>query len=296
MPFFLFPGQGSQKPGMLHDFYESSENARSVIDSAVSTMGDSFLSILFEGPEDSLRDTRVAQPALVTAGIAISAHLHSIGIEATGTAGHSIGEIAALAVAGSLETETAIAMAKERARLMAEESPEGTMAAVLGLAPEAIQEALPEGTEIANFNGPQQTIISGTKEAVETAQSVLKEAGAKRVLPLNVSGPFHSTNMQKAAELFEKIIADITITTPSIPFFSSVSGRQESDPEQIRELLWKQLYSPVLWTQTMNAIGPIDAFEVGPGNVLAGIARRIDTAPTVTVAGTLEAIEKIQAH
>jgi len=295
MSFFLFPGQGSQKPGMLQDFYDSSADVQSILDSAESIVGESFLSVLFEGPEETLRDTRMAQPALVTAGIVISSHLKSLGIDPTGTAGHSIGEIAALAVAGCLDADTAIGMAKERARLMAEESPEGTMAAVLGLSPDAIKEALPEGAEIANFNGPQQTIISGTNEGIETAQDVLKEAGAKRVLPLNVSGPFHSTNMEKAAELFEAFIKDISIAPPTIPFVSSVSGERETDPEQIRELLWKQIYSPVRWTQTMETIGAVDALEVGPGNVLAGIARRIDSAPSIKIAGTLEAIGKIQA-
>jgi [acyl-carrier-protein] S-malonyltransferase len=296
MPFFLFPGQGSQKPGMLQDFYESSPTARHIIEAAASLMGDSFLSLLFEGPEEALRDTKIAQPALVTAGIAIASHLESIGVKPTGTAGHSIGEIAALAVAGCLKAETAIALAQERARLMAEESPEGTMAAVLGLSSDAIASALPEGAEIANFNGPQQTIISGTKEAVEKANGLLQEAGAKRVLPLKVSGPFHSTNMKKAAELFEKFIKDVPISPPSIPFFSSVSGKQETEPNRIRELLWKQLYSPVLWTDTMKSIGPVNALEVGPGNALTGIARRIDVAPSVAVAGTLEAIEKLQAN
>ena len=279
---------------MLKDFYDASEPARSIIDVAISELSDDFRSAMFDGPEDTLRDTRMAQPALVTAGIAISTHLQSIGHSPTLCAGHSVGEIAALAVAGVFSTVDAIRITKQSARLMAEESPEGTMAAVMGLDPDAIAAALPEGAEVANYNGPQQTIISGTLEGIEAAKETLKEACAKRVIPLNVSGPFHSSCMNAASEKFRVFLNDFTFAAPKCAFVSSVTGKEESDPETIHELLWKQLFSPVRWTDVMHTVGNVPALEVGPGKVLQGIARRIEGAPTIQSAGTLDDIANIQ--
>lgn len=293
---FLFPGQGSQTPGMLQDFYNVSPEAKSVIDEATSILGTTFLETLFTGPEDAVRDTRMTQPALVTAGIAIAAHLNTLHISPTVCAGHSIGEIAALAVANVFSTGDAIRITQERARLMAEESPEGTMAAVMGMKPEDIAAALPEGAEVANFNGPQQTIISGTIEGIEAAKESLKEAGAKRVIALNVSGPFHSSCMIAASEKFKLFLDDFSFATPECTFVSSVTGKEESDPDTIKQLLWQQLYSPVRWTETMETIGATDALEVGPGKVLQGIARRIDGAPSISAAGTLDDVAALQTH
>lgn len=281
---------------MLKDFYETSPKARSIIDEATAILGDHFLNTMFNGPEDALRDTRLAQPALVTAGIAIAAHLKSLNVSPAVCAGHSIGEIAALAVAEVFSPTDAIKITQERARLMAEESPQGTMAAVMGLAPEAIAEALPDGAEVANYNGPQQTIISGTIEGIEAAKESLKEAGAKRVIPLNVSGPFHSSCMNAASEKFKLFLNDFAFAPPTCTFISSVTGKEESEPAAIKQLLSQQLYSPVRWTQTMKTIGPVNALEVGPGKILQGIARRIENAPTISVAGTLDDIATFQTN
>lgn len=293
MPAFLFPGQGSQKPGMGKDFYEESSPAHEVFERARPYLPANFFDTLFAGSEDEVRDTRVAQPGLVLVGAAISAHLASIGVAATASAGHSVGEIAALHVAGALDLPAALQLTQERARLMAEESPPGTMAAVLGLDPGAIAAALPDGVDVANFNSPAQTIISGPNDAITAAEETLKRAGAKRIVPLPVSGPFHSWCMQAAAEKFRDAIADVALSAPTIRFVSSVSGREESDPERIRELLWQQLYSPVRWVDVMRAVGPCDAFEVGPGTVLAGLAKRTENAPTIRSAGSLEAVQAL---
>ena len=287
MSVFLFPGQGSQTPGMGADFYENSPTARAVFDAAAEQVGRDLLDVMFEGPADALTDTRRAQPALVLCGIAIAAHLAARNIRPTACAGHSVGEIAALAVAGALSTQDALAITRERARLMAETAAPGAMAAVLGLAPDAIAAALPAGVEVANYNGPQQTIIAGPHEALEAAADPLKAAGAKRVLPLRVSGPFHSSYMQPSADAFREVVAEVQVTPPQVRFVSSVSGKEESDPERIRELLWRQLAAPVRWTEVMAAFAREAALEIGPGTALQGIAKRTDNAPVISPAGTL---------
>ncbi|MDX9973395.1 MAG: ACP S-malonyltransferase, partial [FCB group bacterium] len=154
--------------------------------------------------------------------------------------------------------------------------------------PDAIAAALPEGVDIANFNGPQQTIISGTKAGIEAAQANLKAAGAKRVLPLPVSGPFHSSLMAPAAERFRDALKDAALRAPRCRFVSSVSGGEVSDPEEIRALLGQQICAPVRWTDVLRAVGAVAAVEAGPGTVLQGIAKRMDGAPTVSAAGTYE--------
>ena len=290
---FLFPGQGSQQPGMARDFYEGSDPARAALDEAASVLGADVLKRMFGGSAEDLRDTRAAQVTLVAAGVAIARHLVAQGVEPEAAAGHSVGEIAALVIAASLDFDDALRITRERARLMAEESSEGAMAVVVGLEAEQIREALPEGAEVANFNGPRQTIISGTGEAIEAAKALLLEAGAKRVFPLNVSGPFHSSCMKPAALQLRGFLEPITIKPPALRFISSVTGCHESDPQVIKELLWKQLYLPVRWTDAMTALGPVRALEVGPGNVLQGIAKRMEDAPEVSPAGTLRQAEQL---
>ena len=290
MTAFLFPGQGSQTPGMGADFYQSSLEARDIFDRAASFSAPNWLDTLFSGTDAELADTRMAQPALLTVEAAISAHLTANGIVPDVCAGHSLGEYSALVAAGALVFEDAFRLVQERARLMSENVPEGTMAAVIGLKPAAIEGALPEGAQVANYNGPGQTIISGTVAAIDAAEHALKEAGAKRVMRLNVSGPFHSECMRAAAEAFREIVLDAALKAPVTRFVSSVSGREESVPERIRELLCDQLCAPVRWTDVMAAVGPVDALEVGPGRVLQGLAKRTEHAPMVTPAGTLEGV------
>lgn len=291
MPFFLFPGQGSQTPGMGRDFYEGSQTARTVLDRAAGLCGPGFLDSVFEGSANTLKDTRLAQVALVAVEAAIAAHLATSGHGADGCAGHSVGEIAALTAAESLALEDAIPLTQTRARLMSEDVPEGGMAAVIGLAADAIERVLPDGAYVANFNGPGQTVVSGTRAALDEARERLEKAGARRVIALHVSGPFHSPYMAKAAEAFRDWLKDVPFRRPVVTVVSSVTGKAVSGPDAIRNLLADQLQSPVRWTDVMAAIGPKKAVEVGPGRVLQGLAKRMSGAPDVAVAGTLEAAD-----
>jgi [acyl-carrier-protein] S-malonyltransferase len=287
MSLFLFPGQGSQKSGMGRDFYDQGGAAAALFHEAKALAPAGFLDSIFSGSAEDLRDTRLAQPALLTVETAIVRHLEEKGAPPAVCAGHSLGEIPALAAAGGMNFSDAFRLVRERARLMREDVPDGGMAAVMGLAPAKIEAALPEGAQVANYNGPAQTIISGNTAALAAASEKLRAAGAKRVIPLNVSGPFHSRFMQPAAEALEKTLADIELRAPAITFISSVSGQVENDPERIRTLLSRQLVSPVRWTQVMETAGVRPAAETGPGSVLRGLAKRMPGAPEIRPAGTV---------
>lgn len=290
MTAFLFPGQGSQKPGMCRKLHDASPAARDAFAEMARLHGEGgrFLSLLFHGGEAALNDTRNAQPALLAAGWAVFRHLGSLGLRPSLCAGHSLGEISALAAAGALDPADAMRLVRERARLMCGDVPEGGMAAVLGLDPDKIAEALPAGVQVANYNGPAQTIISGARAALDAAAEALKNAGAKRVLPLKVSGPFHSEWMRPAADKLARFLEGVPLETPRCPFVSSVSGREESAPDSLRRLLAEQLCGPVRWTEVMRVTGAVDAVEAGPGTVLAGLAKRMEGAPTVWPAETPE--------
>jgi [acyl-carrier-protein] S-malonyltransferase len=286
--FYLFPGQGSQRPGMGKDFFDAAPEARAVFEVAAAESPAGFLEIIFNGSQEDLNDTRVAQPALLTVEVAIAKALEARGIQPVGCAGHSLGEIPALVIAGAVQFVDALRFTRERARLMSENVPAGGMAAVMGLDADAIEAALPAGTQIANYNGESQTIISGAMDALAVAEAALKAAGAKRVLPLKVSGPFHSEFMRPAAEDFAKVLAGIDFEAPKCRFISSVSGGEVSDPEDIRALLARQLCSPVRWTQASQAIGQLPAWEIGPGAVLKGLAKRIPGGPDVNSLATMD--------
>lgn len=294
MSFFLFPGQGSQKAAMGQDFYERSAAAKAVLDEANALFGETdFLQILFTGTQEEIGQTQIAQPGLLAVEVAIARHLEANGYAPAGCAGHSLGEIPALVVSGAVAFDEAFRFTLVRARLMSENVPGGGMAAVMGMEAGAIEAALPDDVQIANFNGPGQTIISGTAAGLERAGAALIAAGAKRVVPLKVSGPFHSDLMGPAAEEFARTLAHIPFKTPTIPFISSVTAARATDPEAIRALLADQLYSPVRWTEVMAEIGPQDALEVGPGNVLRGLARRMDGAPVVRCVGMVTDIDTL---
>jgi len=278
---------------MGRDLHDASPAARRVFDQAREVLGREFIDLIFSGTEEQLRDTQVTQPALVTVESAIAAHLADAGMLPTAAAGHSVGELSALVAAGSLSLPDALELARERARLMAEEAPPGAMAAVIGLDPDKIQHSLPNGVEVANFNGPAQTIISGTSEGIAKASEMLQSLGAQRVIKLNVSGPFHCSLMKRASELLRPLLNSLTIRPPRCRFVSSVMGEQLDDPNLIRTHLGWQLYSSVRWTDVMNVLGPVDAVEVGPGNVLQGIARRIPNAAHVRSAGTWPQVQAL---
>ncbi|HIJ64670.1 MAG TPA: ACP S-malonyltransferase [Candidatus Hydrogenedentes bacterium] len=295
MSFFLFPGQGSQTPGMGQDFYESSPAARGILERAAALAPVGFLGAIFHGTPEQLKDTRLAQTALLAVEVAVAQHLEAAGCRPAGCAGHSLGEFSALVAAGAAAFEPVFRLADVRARLMAENVPEGGMAAVIGLPPSDIEAALPADVQVANYNGPQQTIISGGLAGLEEAERRLKEAGARRLIRLAVSGPFHSVLMAKAASRFRDELDKMELKPPRIRYISSVSAEEVRDPDEIRRLLGEQMLSPVRWTDVMGRIGPVPAVEVGPGRVLQGLAKRMDGAPAVELAGTVEAANALLA-
>lgn len=289
MTAFLFPGQGSQQAGIASQFHEAFPETHPLFATAERILSALQFETMMTGDQATLNDTRNAQPALVCVETAITVVLKERGVVPTVCAGHSLGEISALVAAGGLPFAEALRLVQERARLMSENVAQGGMAAVLGLDADAIRTLLPETVQVANYNGPAQTIISGSREGLETAVTRLKEAGAKRVLPLPVSGPFHSQHMEPAREALARFLQPISLKTPETPFLSSVSGAYESDPDRIARLLSEQLCSPVQWTRVMEHLAGTDALEIGPGTVLQGLAKRMMNGLEVHAAGTPDA-------
>lgn len=281
---FLFPGQGSQKLGMGNDLYESSDAARAVFDEADTTLGFSLTDIMFNGPEDRLTHTAIAQPAILTHSIAVLRTLHDA---PDFVAGHSLGEYSALVAAGVLSFKDAVKAVHLRGTYMQEAVPlgVGAMAAVLGLDVSIIEDVCREtSVEIANYNGPDQTVISGSAAGIEKASALLKDRGAKRVLPLSVSAPFHCSLMKPAAIRLADHLATIEFHKPRHTFINNVKAESESDPQAIRDLLVQQVTAPVRFTQILTrlaALGATELVEIGPGRVLSGIVRR--TLESVTV-------------
>lgn len=282
---FMFPGQGSQVVGMGQDFYEN-ETIKSLYEEANQALGKNITSLMFEGPVEELTETENAQPALLLSSIAAYTLLEAEGIKPVMTVGHSLGEYSALVAAKSLKLNEALPLVATRGKLMEKAFPkgQGTMAAVLGLNENEIKNELEkikndEIVDIANLNCPGQIVISGTKNGIEQAEVILKEAGARRVLPLNVSGPFHSQLMAKANEEFEYYLNQVNLTTAEIPVYANVTANAVQESEQIKDLLMKQLYSPVRFEESINNMiqTGVDAFvEVGTGRVLSGLVKKID--------------------
>lgn len=280
---FVFPGQGSQFPGMCKDLYDAHVEAREMCQAANRLLGFSLTDVMFEGTADDLKQTKVTQPAVF---------LHSVVAQRLMTietphmvAGHSLGEFSALVACGALRFEDALLLVSARAQAMqaACEANPGTMAAVLGLPDEqvdAICQNLQDGVIVAaNFNCPGQVVISGEIEAVDAACVALKEAGARRALRLPVGGAFHSPLMAPAAEELKAAILKTEFRKPFCPIYQNVSAKAEKEPEIIRENLLKQLTAPVRWTQSvqnMIADGATEFYEFGPGDVLKGLIRKIN--------------------
>jgi [acyl-carrier-protein] S-malonyltransferase len=283
MKAFVFPGQGAQYSGMGKDLYDNHQQARERMNRANEILGFRLTDIMFEGSDEDLKQTRVTQPAIFLHSV-ISAQLMTT-YKPDMVAGHSLGEFSALVAAGVLGWEDALRLVSERALAMQEacEMQPGTMAAVLAMADERVAEICDSIDDIvvaANFNCPGQVVISGSLTGVDLACKALKEGGAKRALKLPVGGAFHSPLMQPAAERLEKAILATTFGTPQCPVYQNVSAKGETDKEVIRKQLLQQLTSPVRWTQSveqMIADGATEFYEFGPGDVLKGLIKKINS-------------------
>ncbi|MED2973359.1 ACP S-malonyltransferase [Fictibacillus sp. B-59209] len=288
---FLFPGQGSQSVGMAQELAQNFVEARTIFDTADEKLGISLSSIIFEGPEEDLKRTENTQPALLTASIAVLEVFKKYGIKADYAAGHSLGEYSALVAAGSLSFEDAVNAVRQRGLFMEEAVPTGVgaMSAILGMKQEELEAITEKVTEnghavqVANLNCPGQIVISGTAQGVADASSLAKENGAK-VIPLQVSGPFHSSLMEPAAEKMQDVLDSITIQDAEIPVLANVSAKPVTDAGEIKEKLVKQIYSPVRWEETINelmALGVDTFIEIGPGKVLSGLVKKVNRRANV---------------
>ena len=287
MKAFVFPGQGAQFVGMGKDLYDNYALARELMLHANEVLGFSLTDVMFEGSDEDLRQTRVTQPAIFLHSVVACRLMTKLCPDMV--AGHSLGEFSALVIAGALDMGDGLRLVSERALAMQEacELTEGTMAAVLGLADDKVAEVC-EGVQdvvvAANYNCPGQVVISGSMSGVELACKALKEAGAKRALKLPVGGAFHSPLMQPAAERLQKAIMDTTFYAPIFPIYQNVSARAERNEQVIKQQLLEQLTSPVRWTQSvqqMIADGANEFYEFGPGDVLKGLIRKINSNVTV---------------
>ena len=296
---FIFPGQGAQKAGMGKDFYEQSETARMLIDRASELLDIDMKALCFE-ENDLLDQTEYTQAALVTVCLAMEKVLEERGIKPDVTAGLSLGEYCAVTAAGGMSAEDAIAAVRKRGILMqnAVEDGKGAMAAVLGLSAKDIEAVLEgmAGVSVANYNCPGQIVITGRKKSVDQAAEVLKEAGAKRVLPLNVSGPFHSPMLEEAGKKLAEVLEHVELHPLQIPYVTNVTAAYVRDIGQTKALLAQQVASSVLWQQSVEAMiaDGVDRFvEIGPGRTLAGFMRKISKDVKVYNVGTWEDVDKV---
>ncbi|MCX6213976.1 ACP S-malonyltransferase [Spirosoma sp.] len=289
MKAYVFPGQGSQFRGMGKDLYQQSDAARRLFDQANEVLGYNLTDIMFEGTDDDLKQTIYTQPAVFLHGVVTA--LTSDSFAPAMVAGHSLGELSALTAAGVLLFEDGLRLASVRATAMqrACELVESTMAAVLGLADEAIERVCAEITEEivvpANYNCPGQVVISGSVAGIKLAEERLKAAGAKRVVLLPVGGAFHSPFMEPARTEFAEAVQNMPFTAPRCPVYQNVNAEPTTDPDQIKANLIAQLTSPVRWTQSierMVADGATEFYECGPGKVLQGLIKKISSATPVT--------------
>ena len=288
---FVFPGQGSQKVGMLAAAHAAFPAVRATFAEASAALGTDVWSLVQGGPQEALNLTATTQPVLLTASVALwRAWCEAGGATPALLAGHSLGEFSALVCAGSLGFADALRLVRQRGEFMQTAVPvgQGGMAAIIGLDDDSINRicaevsAAGEGEVAAvNFNSPGQVVIAGHAAAVERASAELKAGGAKRALPLPVSAPFHTALMRPAGERLQEALASVTMHAPAIPVVHNVHAQPESDPERIRALLVEQIYSPVQWTRCMAYIaaqGVTQVVECGPGKVLSGLNKRIDSA------------------
>lgn len=280
---FLFPGQGSQAVGMGKDLYENFEAAKNVFDTADKVLGKSITTMCFEGPEDALKQTVNTQPSIVTMSIAaMEAFRNEMNIAPDYVAGHSLGEYCAMFSAGVMSLESTLKAIQKRADLMAE-TKGGAMAAVLNASEEQLKAGLEEGSkvgyvDVANYNSPAQVVITGDETAVKAASDYLLANGVRRIVPLPVSGAFHSKFMENAGKEFENFVSGLELNNASIPVITNVDAIETTDSADFRAKMPKQIYSSVHWTQTIEKMvsNGVEIFiEIGPGKVLAGLNKKI---------------------
>jgi [acyl-carrier-protein] S-malonyltransferase len=299
---FIFPGQGSQKVGMGSDLFQNSSMAKERFALANEITGRDLTQIILEGPDDDLKATQNTQPALFVIESIITDLIKEKGISPDYTMGHSLGEYGALYAAGVFSFEDGLKLVAKRGELMAKAGAEseGAMAAIIGMEKSEIIKnisSVKSGTVVsANENSPEQTVISGDKIAVEEACEILKEAGAKRAIMLPVSGAFHSPLMKPAADAFKSVLDEVVFNDATCPVVTNVMAAPETNGETLKGLLIEQLLSPVRWVDSQQKLLELEVtstIEVGPGNVLKGLARKFDRSLKVNGCGTMELVEAL---
>jgi [acyl-carrier-protein] S-malonyltransferase len=303
---WVFPGQGSQSVGMGRDLYDSNKTARTIFEQADEALGIALSKLCFEGPEDELTQTINAQPALVTASYACLQATREIAgkslPEASFLAGHSLGEYTALAVAGVFEFSTAVRLARERGRLMHEagQLQSGSMAAIIGLDESLLEDVCQKtDTVLANINCPGQIVISGAADDIDRAIEMATAAGAKRAIELQVSSAFHSPLMKPAVDGLIKYLEETEFKDPTIPVIGNMTGEPLSTAADVKTELRNQLTSPVQWQRTIEYIygkGVPTFMEIGPGKVLTGLIRRINSEARTINLNDLESIKNLASE
>lgn len=298
---FVFPGQGAQYVGMGKELYENNELARKEFDKLFSSLDFDLKTVMFEGPEEALKETKNTQPAIVSMSLILTKLLEEKGIKADFVAGHSVGEYAAFGAAGYLSIDEAVKLTSARGKFMNDVAVKvnGGMAAIIGLDSYKIVETLKnvEGiVEAVNFNEPKQTVIAGQKDAIERACVALKEAGARRAMPLAVSGPFHSSLMQEAGEKLKEEAEKYNFQMTDVKLVANTTAEVLQNVDEIKEEIYKQSFGPVRWVETiqkLKAEGVTQIYEIGPGKVLAGLIKKIDKEIQVKNIEKLEDFENI---
>ena len=281
---FVFPGQGTQYPGMIKKLYdESDDNTKKLIDEIFENIKDENVKkVLFEGSEEELKDTKYAQPAIALLSVIFTKLLKEKGINPDYVAGHSLGEYSSLYAAGVLIEKETLKLIAARGNIMSNAHVDGTMAAILGLPASEVEKICSEINgviEAVNYNEPKQTVIAGEKEVIEKNSEIFKEKGAKRVIPLAVSGPFHSSLMKPVAEQLKEEFEKYSWKDLKVPVVANTTANILNSSDEIKEELYRQTFGPVKWVDTINKLsenGVTKIYEVGPGKVLAGLIKKIN--------------------